>query len=144
MFFFSSRRRHTICALVTVVQTCALPISRRALDPLGCRPGSRAGAEVRQLRLRGLLHQGPGDAVLSEEIRLREDICRHGRSLFERGLTFGSSGNISARLPNGGWLMTPTNVRLGELDPARLARLDDRRSEEHTSELQSLMRTSYA
>ena len=58
------------------------------------------------------------------ESRLREDICRHGRSLFERGLTFGSSGNISARLPNG-WLMTPTNVRLGELDPARLARLDD-------------------
>src|SRR3546814_14584439 len=54
------------------------------------------------------------------------DLCRHGRSLFERGLTFGSSGNISARLPNGGWLMTPTNVRLGELDPARLARLDDR------------------
>jgi 3-dehydro-4-phosphotetronate decarboxylase len=62
---------------------------------------------------------------MSEEARLREEICRHGRSLFERGLTFGSSGNISARLPGGGWLMTPTNVRLGELDPARLARLDE-------------------
>lgn len=63
---------------------------------------------------------------MSEEARLREEICRYGRSLFARGLTFGSSGNISARLPDGGWLMTPTNVRLGELDPARLARLDDK------------------
>jgi len=63
---------------------------------------------------------------MSEETRLREAVCRQGRSIFERGLTFGSSGNISQRLPDGGWLMTPTNVRLGELDPARLARLDDR------------------
>ena len=44
-------------------------------------------------------------------------------SLFERGLTFGSAGNISVRLDDG-WLMTPTNVSLGRLDPARLARLD--------------------
>src|SRR3546814_4864472 len=72
---------------------------------------------------RQVLPQSSGDAVLGEETRLREAICRHGRSLFERGLTFGSSGNISARLLNGGWLMTPTNVRLGELDQARLARL---------------------
>ena len=53
-----------------------------------------------------------------------EEICRHGRSIFERGLTFGSSGNISARVP-GGWLMTPTGVALDRLDPARLSRLDD-------------------
>lgn len=62
---------------------------------------------------------------MSETARLAEEICALGRSLFARGLTFGSSGNISARLPEGGWLMTPTNLRLGELDPARLARLDD-------------------
>jgi ribulose-5-phosphate 4-epimerase/fuculose-1-phosphate aldolase len=43
--------------------------------------------------------------------------------MFERGLTFGSSGNISARLEDG-WLMTPTNVALDRLDPARLSRLD--------------------
>jgi 3-dehydro-4-phosphotetronate decarboxylase len=43
--------------------------------------------------------------------------------LFGRGLTFGSAGNISVRLEDG-WLMTPTNVSLGRLDPARLARLD--------------------
>jgi ribulose-5-phosphate 4-epimerase/fuculose-1-phosphate aldolase len=61
---------------------------------------------------------------VSEETRLREDICRFGRSLFERGLTAGSSGNISVRLKDGGWLTTPTNSSLGFLDPARLSRLD--------------------
>ena len=61
----------------------------------------------------------------SNETRLREDICRFGRSLFERGLTPGSSGNISVRLDGGGWLVTPTNASLGFLDPAKLSRLDD-------------------
>ncbi|KQT66176.1 MULTISPECIES: aldolase [unclassified Aureimonas] len=55
---------------------------------------------------------------------LREEICRFARSLFERGLTPGSSGNISVRLDDGGWLVTPTNASLGFLDPARLSRLD--------------------
>ncbi|MGK9171161.1 aldolase [Inquilinus limosus] len=59
-----------------------------------------------------------------DETKLREDICRFGRSLFERGLTPGSSGNISVRLDDGGWLVTPTNASLGFLDPARLSRLD--------------------
>lgn len=58
------------------------------------------------------------------ETRLRKDICRLARSLFERGLTPGSSGNISARLDDGGWLVTPTDASLGSLDPARLSRLD--------------------
>lgn len=57
------------------------------------------------------------------EATLREEMCRLGASLFERGLTFGSAGNISVRLDDG-WLMTPTNVSLGRLDPARLAKLD--------------------
>jgi 3-dehydro-4-phosphotetronate decarboxylase len=57
------------------------------------------------------------------ESKLREEICRLGESLFTRGLTFGSAGNISARLEDG-WLMTPTNFSLGGLDPARLAKLD--------------------
>jgi 3-dehydro-4-phosphotetronate decarboxylase len=57
------------------------------------------------------------------ESKLREEICLLGASLFTRGLTFGSAGNISARLEDG-WLMTPTNVSLGRLDPARLAKLD--------------------
>src|SRR6267154_1678050 len=50
-------------------------------------------------------------------------ITRLGRSLFERGLTPGSSGNISVRCEDGGWLVTPTNASLGSLDPARLSRL---------------------
>ena len=58
------------------------------------------------------------------ESRAREAICRFGASMFRRGLTFGSSGNLSVRVDDG-WLMTPTNVSLGDLDPARLAKLDD-------------------
>lgn len=58
------------------------------------------------------------------EAKLRERICMFSRSLFERGLTAGSSGNISLRLEDGGWLMTPTDASLGFLDPARLSRLD--------------------
>lgn len=58
-----------------------------------------------------------------DEHRLREEIVRFGRSLFNRGLTAGSSGNISVRLDDG-WLLTPTNACLGELEPAELAKLD--------------------
>jgi ribulose-5-phosphate 4-epimerase/fuculose-1-phosphate aldolase len=54
----------------------------------------------------------------------REAVCRFARSLFERGLTPGSSGNISLRLEDGGLLVTPTNASLGFLDPARLTHLD--------------------
>jgi ribulose-5-phosphate 4-epimerase/fuculose-1-phosphate aldolase len=61
---------------------------------------------------------------MTSESRLREDICAIGSSLFERGLTHGSTGNISVRLPNGGWLMTPTGSSLGSLDPARLSKLN--------------------
>lgn len=56
--------------------------------------------------------------------RLREEICRTGQSLFDRGLTSGSTGNISVRLPDGGWLMTPTNASMGSLDPTRLSLFD--------------------
>ncbi len=61
--------------------------------------------------------------VQGEETRLREHICRTAASLFERGLTAGSSGNISARL-GVGWLVTPTNASLGRLAPDRLSKLD--------------------
>src|SRR4030088_1228290 len=57
------------------------------------------------------------------ETHLRDEICRLGRSLFERGLTPGSSGNISVQLDDGGFLVTPTNASLGSLDPAKLSRL---------------------
>jgi 3-dehydro-4-phosphotetronate decarboxylase len=58
------------------------------------------------------------------EARTRDMICAFARSLFERGLTPGSSGNISVRLDDGCWLVTPTNASLGFLDPDRLSRLD--------------------
>ena len=56
--------------------------------------------------------------------QLRERIAGLAKSIFDRGLTFGSSGNISVRLDDG-WLMTPTGSSMGELDPAGIARLDD-------------------
>ncbi|MGV2103124.1 3-oxo-tetronate 4-phosphate decarboxylase [Rhizobium sp. 21-4511-3d] len=61
---------------------------------------------------------------MSDINRVREEICRTGLSLFERGLTSGSTGNISVRLADGGWLMTPTNASMGALDPARLSLFD--------------------
>lgn len=61
---------------------------------------------------------------MSDESHVREEICRVGASLFDRGLTAGSSGNISVRLDDGGWLMTPTNVSMGSLEPTRLSRYD--------------------
>ncbi|MDH3715206.1 MAG: aldolase [Gammaproteobacteria bacterium] len=57
------------------------------------------------------------------ETKLRDEIVRFAQSIFARGLTFGSSGNISVRTEDG-WLMTPTGSSLGTLDPAQLSRLD--------------------
>jgi ribulose-5-phosphate 4-epimerase/fuculose-1-phosphate aldolase len=57
------------------------------------------------------------------DAKLRDAVCAIGASLFNRGLTAGSSGNISVKTADG-WLMTPTNASLGRLDPARLSQLD--------------------
>src|SRR4029077_14830268 len=70
------------------------------------------------------MRQGGKRVAEMTKTKIREDICRLGRSLFERGLTPGSSGNISVKLDDGGWLVTPTNASLGFLDPARLSWLD--------------------
>ena len=61
--------------------------------------------------------------TVSKESQAREDICRVGKSLFDRGYVHAAAGNISARLDNG-FLITPTDACLGFLDPAKLARLD--------------------
>lgn len=61
------------------------------------------------------------------EAQLRQEICRVGKSLFDRGYVHAASGNISVRLPDalgGGFLITPTDACLGFLDPERLAKLD--------------------
>lgn len=57
------------------------------------------------------------------ESRLRESMAALARSMFERGLTSGSTGNLSVRLADG-WLMTPTGASLGDIDPGRIAKLD--------------------
>ena len=61
---------------------------------------------------------------MTGETRLREQICTLARSMFDRGLTGGSTGNISARTPDGGLLVTPTGSSFGRLDPANLSRFD--------------------
>src|SRR3546814_2339410 len=121
-FFFSSRRRHTRCALVTGVQTCALPISWEADAP-------RLDA-----RLAGLEVRSPRRIVLS----------RHANAPRADGWT-----PEHVRGDGVVWINGPTDI-------ATLAGVDHVlveggagaasafRSEEHTSELQSLMRSSYA
>jgi 3-dehydro-4-phosphotetronate decarboxylase len=68
------------------------------------------------------------NAVMTES-QTRDEICRIGKSLFDRGYVHATAGNISVRLAageGGGFLITPTDACLGQLDPARLARLDDK------------------
>jgi ribulose-5-phosphate 4-epimerase/fuculose-1-phosphate aldolase len=58
------------------------------------------------------------------EAKLREEICLLAKSLFDRGLTHGSTGNISSRTEDGGLLVSPTGTSFGRLDPAKLSRFD--------------------
>ena len=60
-----------------------------------------------------------------DDPQLREEICRVGASLYARGYVHASAGNISVRLPDdAGYLITPTDACLGNLDPATLAKVD--------------------
>ncbi|MDW3204297.1 MAG: 3-oxo-tetronate 4-phosphate decarboxylase [Alphaproteobacteria bacterium] len=61
---------------------------------------------------------------MSEESRLRENLCGWARSMFDRGLTGGASGNISLKLEDGRTLVTPTGSSFRNLDPASLSELD--------------------
>lgn len=61
--------------------------------------------------------------TLSKESQAREDICRVGKSLFDRGYVHATAGNISVKLSDG-FLITPTDACLGFLEPAKLAKLD--------------------
>ncbi|PUB15651.1 class II aldolase/adducin N-terminal domain-containing protein [Yoonia sediminilitoris] len=62
---------------------------------------------------------------MTQDNALREQNCLLAKSLFDRGLTHGSTGNISARTLDGGLLVSPTGTSFGRLDPARLSRFDD-------------------
>jgi 3-dehydro-4-phosphotetronate decarboxylase len=66
----------------------------------------------------------PRNAADTAIATMAVQIVHAGRSLFQRGLSAGSSGNISVRLPDGSLLLTPTNVSLGELSAERLSRVD--------------------
>src|SRR6202011_3163339 len=92
-------------------QSLGFPVGRHstAALPLGITAWPRCQS----------MRQGSKEGAAMTESNIREEICRLGRSLFERGLTPGSSGNISVGLDDGGWLVTPTNASLGSLDPAR-------------------------
>jgi 3-dehydro-4-phosphotetronate decarboxylase len=83
---------------------------------------------------------------VTEESLLREEICRVGRSLFERGYVHATAGNISVRLADG-YLITPTDACLGTLDPARLARLNasaEQTGGDRASKTLALHRSIYA
>ena len=61
---------------------------------------------------------------MSNDTALREQMCLLAKSMFDRGLTGGSTGNISARTDDGGLLVSPTGTSFGRLDPGRLSRFD--------------------
>ncbi len=61
---------------------------------------------------------------MSEEARLRDEMVRVGRSLFDRGYVHATAGNISVRLGDGGTLITPTDACLGNLVPTQLAHIN--------------------
>src|SRR3546814_10501916 len=81
-FFFSSRRRHTRCALVTGVQTCALPICCRLLEALWPLHRRRRGVHRRGdgklRRLEGIPH-APTDGIWRAVLRRRSEERRVGK-----------------------------------------------------------------
>src|SRR3546814_7477403 len=121
-FFFSSRRRHTRCALVTGVQTCALPIYRVVGQDALARL-RLGGAEECQH------HQGGGSGRGREGVRGSHD-CPHHYADHRDSSTF-----TAARPSSSAWKNSAAS---------KLKLRATSRSEEHTSELQSLMRISYA
>src|SRR3546814_3400972 len=133
IFFFSSRRRHTRCALVTGVQTCALPISRLHL---GLDRAPRAVEIEDGLRYTG--HAPPRErGVECKRVGPYGAYVVHGRCLWPEA----GPGCKVQRAPR------QSVVRRGAFNSEpimRSKRCGYPRSEEHTSELQSLMRISYA
>src|SRR3546814_3777716 len=119
-FFFSSRRRHTRCALVTGVQTCALPICFLA-DAADGREGEKGALLVDRARAQRRERHRPMD-VADPILRFVVAGPIHGHSPSKESGSSGKTRRATKR---------PMIGTLG-------------RSEEHTSELQSLLRNSYA
>src|SRR3546814_4219236 len=141
-FFFSSRRRHTRCALVTGVQTCALPIlSLGVRRQRGRRHGPRAlPAVLPGLRRAGGARPGrlrPGERDAADR-RQRIDLRRARRLPHPPSARARAGADRLHSALSAGLAAADLLVRLPVLRRLR------ERSEEHTSELQSLMRISYA
>src|SRR3546814_2328453 len=117
-FFFSSRRRHTRCALVTGVQTCALPISRSAPNLPALRALAYGGGKMPL-------------GTISKAMQLFPNVdFTNAYGLTETSSTIAVLG--------------PDDHRAAATSSDPLVQRRLARSEEHTSELQSLMRNSYA
>src|SRR3546814_1787590 len=150
MFFFSSRRRHTICSLVTGVQTCALPISARGHADLQI-----AEAAVRARELDVIRDVKAADARV-RTARQRVDRYRHELIPAREQVVEQTQRELNYMLVDVFELLAVRQqgfaaygayidaLRDYWIARAALARAVGRRSEEHTSELQSLMRISYA
>src|SRR3546814_765473 len=178
-FFFSSRRRHTRCALVTGVQTCALPICEDAAvisveTSFYTRFPGLADGRRRALSqpVVDLLRRVIGEDQVNQTIRRLHgrhgfDFVDHG--LLELGARYRVEPTDIENIPCEGRVVIVANHPLGAVDALSLLQLVGRvrrdvcimandyllrldglapllvpRSEEHTSELQSLMRISYA
>src|SRR3546814_1934241 len=135
VFFFSSRRRHTRCALVTGVQTCALPIWEQSSDS---RSSRFAGTP---------LVVGGGLVLPVLVMALLTSVTAMSTGRADAGAT---TVEIEARqywwrvsYPGAGGVVTANEIHIPVGEPVELV-LTSTRSEEHTSELQSLMRISYA
>src|SRR3546814_7279056 len=125
-FFFSSRRRHTRCALVTGVQTCALPISEGEAIRFTGLP-SFAPEILRRVKL--------GDPTKTKQLRNALN------DLAEEGVT-----QVFRPMIGSNWIVGVVGQLQLEVLISRIGaeyNVDAGRSEEHTSELQSLMRLSY-
>src|SRR3546814_3757206 len=171
LFFFSSRGRHTRCALVTGVQTCALPIYDLAEVHHGHAVGDVAhhrevvGDEhVGEVELGLELLQQVHDAGLDRHVESRDGLVEDDQlrlqgqgpgdadalALAARELVREAVGVLDGQADDGQQLLDPRldlGVVPAEVDLQRLGQRGPdghARSEEHTSELQSLMRISYA
>src|SRR3546814_3712274 len=138
-FFFSSRRRHTRCALVTGVQTCALPISAKALLARGTTfDAIFAGSD--------LIAIGAMRALAEAKLRCPQDVALIGfDDIPAASQTSPTLTTVMQDMKGAGELLVDALLRrIDGKDPERTMLPARLRSEERTSELQSLMRISYA
>src|SRR3546814_8484075 len=133
-FFFSSRRRHTRCALVTGVQTCALTICSKAKVPVANSAATFCAAEYSSFFCErpGFNASKPTDPAVLPASTICVDRCRLARRMPQR----------SARAPIRGNHSRPNTKDAEERESTKGSVMT--RSAEHTHELQTLMRISYA